>query len=308
VRGDGQRASGDVARITAHMLSSVRNVVVSSVLEFAGMAFAPRRALARITEYQSTVDDLGSSFDRYTIAVLSDFHHRHPFTDLRWLRHAVDTANAMCPDLVALLGDYASSFKQTPVTSRRWYARALPSMTAELRRLRAPDGVVAVLGNHDYYADAKVVREWLNETGAHVLVNSARCVVRSGSTLRIAGLDDVKEGSPDPLIGCRPTYQPPTVALSHEPDGIRQLDPRLRVDVMLAGHTHGGQIVFPWYGAPVTMSQTCGRRSAHGWVQNRRAPLLVTRGLGEQLPLPIRVGCPPEILILRLRSRHQQPA
>ena len=92
------------------------------------------------------------------------------------------------------------------------------------------------------------------------------------------------------------------MALSHEPDGIRHLDPRLRVDVMLAGHTHGGQIVLPGYGAPLTMSRTCGRRSANGWVTNPRAPLYVTRGLGEQLPLPVRINCPPEIVVLRLRA------
>ena len=288
----------------ARTLSSVRHAIASRMLEIVGATFAPRRALARIAEYQCIVADLGECFDGYTIVVLSDFHHRHPFADLRWLRHAVDSVNAVSPDLVALLGDYASSFKQTPGTSRCWYARALPTMTAELRRLRAGDGVVAVLGNHDYYADAGVVQEWLQDTGAHTLVNSAKCVARSGSALRIAGLDDVKEGTPDPLIGCSLTSQPPTVVLSHEPDGIERLDPRLRVDVMPAGHTHGGQIVLPWYGAPVTMSRTCGRRSAHGWVQNPRALLLVTRGLGEQLPLPIRIGCPPEILVLRLRSRH----
>lgn len=284
------------------------NAVVSSILEVAGRTVAPRRALARVTEYRSIVADLGDPFDGYTIVVLSDFHHRHPFTDLRWLRHAVDSANAASPDLVALLGDYASSFKQTPVVSRGWYARALAAMAGEVRRLSARDGVVAVLGNHDYYADAEVVREWLRASGAYVLVNSPTCVVRPGSALRIAGLDDLKEGRPDPLVGCGLIDQPPTVILSHEPDGIRRLDLRLRVDVMLAGHTHGGQIVIPWYGAPVTMSQTCGRRSAHGWVQNPRAPLLVTRGLGEQLPLPIRIACPPEILVLRLRSQRQHPA
>ena len=294
--------------MTARISSSIMNAVVSRMLEIAGTTFAPPRALARIGEYQCIVADVGIDFDGYTIVVLSDFHHRHPFTELRWLRHAVESANAVSPDLVALLGDYASSFKHTPITSRRWYARALPAMASELRRLRARDGVVAVLGNHDYYADAGLVREWLHEIGAHVLVNSAMHVVRAGITLRIAGLDDIKEGMPDPLIGCSLTLQPPTVVLSHEPDGIRRLDPRLRADVMLAGHTHGGQIVLPWYGAPVTMSQTCGRQSAHGWIQNPRAPLLVTRGLGEQLPLPIRVGCPPEILILRLRSPDQQPA
>jgi len=280
----------------------VLSAIISRVLEFAAGALTPQRALARVTEYQRIVADLGSAFDGYTIVVLSDFHHRHPFNELRWLRHAVDTANATGPDIIVLLGDYASSFKETPVVSRRWYSEALPAMASELSRLRARDGVMAVLGNHDYYADADTVRRWLYSIGAHVLVNSAECVVRSGMRLRIAGLDDVKRGRVDPLAGGSLMNQPPTLLLSHEPDGIQRLDPRLRVDVMVAGHTHGGQIVFPWYGAPVTMSRTCGRRTAHGWVPNPRAPLLVTRGLGEQLPLPIRIRCPPEVLILRLRS------
>ena len=289
-------------------LLSVLSGILSRVLEVAGAALAPRRALARVTEYQRTVPDLANAFDGYTIVVLSDFHHRHPFSELRWLRHAVDAANGVAPDVIVLLGDYASSFKESPSISRRWYGEALPAMASELSRLRARDGVIAVLGNHDYYADADIVRNWLHAIGAHLLVNSAKCVVRSGNLLRIAGLDDIKKGKVDPLAGCGLINQPPTLLLCHEPDGVRRLDARLRVDVMLAGHTHGGQIVFPWYGAPVTMSQTCGRRSAHGWIPNARAPLLVTRGLGEQLPMPIRIGSPPEILILRLCSARQQPA
>jgi hypothetical protein len=277
-------------------------------LEAASAVIAPRRRRAVVTEFERTIPDLGSALDGYTIVVLADLHHRHPFGDVAWLRHAVDVANAAAPDIVALLGDYASSFKQAAVTSRRWYAEALPAMTAELRRLQSRDGIVAVLGNHDYYAGADPVREWLGTIGARLLVNTATCVTRSGSVLRIAGLDDFSEGHVDPLVGCDLTNQGPTLLLSHQPDGIRRVDPRLRVDALLAGHTHGGQIVLPWIGAPVTMSQTCGRRSAHGWVPNPRAPLLVTRGLGEQLPLPIRVGSPPEVLVLRLRSPRQQPA
>lgn len=277
-------------------------------LEAAGAVIAPRRALATVTEFERVIPDLGSALDGYTIVVLADLHHRHPFDDVRWLRHAVSLANAAEPDIVALLGDYASSFKQAAATSRRWYAMALPAMTSELRRLRPKDGVVAVLGNHDHYAGIDLVRQWLGVVGARLLVNTATCVARSGSVLRIAGLDDSSEGDVDPVAGCGLENQAPTLLLSHQPDGIRRLDPRLRVDALLAGHTHGGQIVLPWLGAPVTMSRTCGRWSAHGWVPNPRAPLLVTRGLGEQLPLPIRVGSPPEVLVLRLRSPRQHPA
>jgi len=144
--------------------------------------------------------------------------------------------------------------------------------------------------------------------GIDVLVNRSRCVVRSGSTLRIAGLDDVREGRVEGLAGCDVTVDVPTIVLSHNPDGIRRLDRRLRVDLVLAGHTHGGQVVVPGFGALVTMARVCGRRSASAWVTNARAPLYVTRGLGEQLPLPMRVNCPPELLVVRLRSARQQPA
>jgi uncharacterized protein len=165
-----------------------------------------------------------------------------------------------------------------------------------------------VLGNHDYYAGAEITRAWLRDIGADLLVNEARHMSRGGKPLRFAGLDDLSEGVLDPRAGCEVGEKSPTIVLSHNPDAIGRIDPRLRVDVMLAGHTHGGQIVLPLFGAPLTMSETCRRTTAHGWIGNQRAPLYVTRGLGEQLPLPVRVGCPPEIFVLRLRTPRQHPA
>ena len=272
--------------------------------------FAPLRSrhMAQVTVVELVVDDLGADFEGYTIVALADFHHHPSRLDLRWLRHVVDVTNATSPDLIALLGDYGSSFKHAPAMSQRWYREALAAMTPELTRLRARDGIVAVLGNHDYYASATLVREWLQGVGAELLVNRARRVVRSSRVLRIAGMDDVSQGSTDPSVGCDLTERVPTVVLSHEPDGVLYLDPALRVDVTLAGHTHGGQIVVPGYGAPMTMARTCGRRSASGWVANSRAPLYVSRGIGEQLPVPVRINCPPEVVVLRLRCRRQHPA
>jgi predicted MPP superfamily phosphohydrolase len=262
------------------------------------------RRLAQVTMTELIVDDLGTEFDGYTIAVLADIHHHPWLVDLGWLRHVIDVVNGASPDLITLLGDYGSSFKRAPMISQRWYRDAFAAMTPELGRLSARDGIAAVLGNHDYYASAAMVGEWLQGIGAEVLVNRARHIRRSRSVLRIAGMDDVSEGSVDPFVGCELAEQVPTVVLSHDPDGILCLDPGLRVDVMLAGHTHGGQIVLPGYGAPITMSRSCGRHSASGWVTNQRAPLYVSRGIGEQLPLPIRFNCPPEVAILRLRRSH----
>lgn len=267
----------------------------------------PRRGVAQVERTALVVSDLGRAFDGYTIAVLSDFHHA-PRGEVEWLRRVVDAANDTSPDLVALLGDYGTSFKRSRARSRRWYREAMAAMTPELVRLRARDAIVAVLGNHDYYAGAPMVREWLERVGADPLVNRARRFLRSGSVLRVAGIDDVAEGNVDPSAGCDVTDRVPTLVLSHNPDGVLHLDARLRVDAMLAGHTHGGQIVIPGYGAPFTMARVCGRRSAHGWVVNPRTPLYVTRGLGAQLPLPIRINCPAEILVLQLRCGPQHPA
>lgn len=261
----------------------------------------PRRRLAPVSEAELSIADLAPSLDRYTIAALADLHHT-PHADVAWLSHAIDTVNATAPDLIVLLGDYGESFRRSPILSRRWYREALDEMTPYLARLRARDGMIAVLGNHDYYAGAEMVRAWLQRLGAEVLVNRARNVERPGGALRIAGMDDLREGRTDRFAGCDVASRVPTVVLSHNPDGILYLDPRLRVDGVLAGHTHGGQIVIPAYGALVTMARTCGRRSASGWVRNARAPLYVTRGLGQQLPIPIRINCPPEIVVMRLKS------
>jgi uncharacterized protein len=268
---------------------------------------AARWSSVEIVAHELRIRDLGAEFDGYTIVALSDFHHP-PTQDARWIRNLVDTANAIGPDLIALLGDYGTSFKHLPAMSRAWYRTALTTMARECARLHARDGVVAVLGNHDYYAGAGRVGDWLQGFGASVLVNQARVIRRGQGTLRIAGVDDVVEGELDPQAGCEPGTTHPTVVLSHNPDSVLHLAPNVRVDAMLAGHTHGGQVVLPWYGAPLRMARVCGRRSASGWVAHDRTALYVMRGVGAQLPVPIRLNCPPEILVLRLRSGSQQPA
>jgi predicted MPP superfamily phosphohydrolase len=287
----------------------VRNPLHAAVLALGRAiraAAGPRRgADACVTEF--VIHDLGRELDGYTIVALADLHHSAG-SDLTWLRHAVSTANAVEPDLIVLLGDYGESFKRMPAESARWYRNAMPEMTADLARLRARDGVVAVLGNHDHDAGAGAVIAWLESIDIDVLVNRSRSIVRSQSTLRIAGLDDVREGRIDERAGCNVAEDVPTIVLSHNPDGVFHLDPQLRVDAVLAGHTHGGQIILPGLGALVTMARACGRKSASGWVTNPRAPLYVTRGLGEQLPMPMRIKCPPELLVLRLRTAAQQPA
>ena len=155
------------------------------------------------------------------------------------------------PDLIVLLGDYALSHTRLRTMSRWLYEWALPQMTATLRTLRARDGVIAILGNHDYDHDATKVVEWLRSTGARVLVNECVVVARGNAQLGIGGVDDWTHGRIDPAGGCASLAPDiPRIVLSHNPDGALELASTARVDLVLAGHTHGGQIVLPWFGAP----------------------------------------------------------
>jgi len=262
------------------------------------------RANANVSTIEFVVRDLARAFDGYTIAVLADLH-QPPNSNIDWLSHAVNVTNTLNPHLIALLGDYAYSFESLPKYSRRWYEIALGAMTDSLRQLRAEDGIVAILGNHDYDAGASFVVDWLRDLSADLLVNRTRCISRGGHVLRVFGLDDLDNGTPTIPPDLSAEDRTATVVLSHNPDGVFLFDRSARVDLVIAGHTHGGQIVLPWFGAPMTMARVCTRRTASGWVPNDVAPLYVTRGLGEQLPLPIRVNSPPELLVVRLRSGQQ---
>ncbi len=278
-------------------------VIVAALVLHATLV-APRKLRTTVIDFP--LPGLGPEFDGYTIAVLADIHHWAPGT--RYLRHMVRVSNNANPDLVVLLGDYGISFEHNRALSGIAYRSALPALTQAIRQLRARDGCVAVLGNHDHYYDAEHVSGWLQSLGIPVLRNDSLVLRRANAALVIGGVGDALEDRVDALGGAG--QQPPgsaIVVLCHNPDGVLALDPAARIGLVLAGHTHGGQIVIPGFGAVVTYSAICGRRSASGWVPNDRAPLYVSRGIGVQIP--IRFGCPPELLIVRLRvASDQQPA
>ena len=254
----------------------------------------------RVSEIEVAIATLDPAFDGYTIVVLADLHH-HPGSGGRHLRNAVRMANDANADLVALLGDYGVSFELQKRASRLLYRRSLPVLTAALRDLRARDGVVAVLGNHDHYAGAAAVTTWLSSIGARVLSNAHIVVERGGARLVIGGVDDVWEGGVDPAGGCaNAPAGAPRVLLSHNPDGVLELGRDAHPSLILSGHTHGGQIVIPFYGAPVRNADICDRRTASGWIPNALAPLFVSRGVG--CIVPIRFFCPPEVVVVRLHG------
>lgn len=255
----------------------------------------------RLTRVHAPVRDLPPALEGYRIAVLADLHH-WPWVARGHVARAVRLANGAEPDLVALLGDYSVSWETMLRRTSGWlYERALAQLAPHVQSLRARDGVVAVLGNHDHYAGVERTIGWLDAVGARLLRNSGTVVRRAGAELVVGGVDDWFEGTVDPWGGCRGLPDDaPTVVLSHVPDGILELHPERRVDLVLSGHTHGGQYVVPGWGAPVTFSRVATRRHPAGWVPNARAPLFVSRGVGVQAPGRLFAG--PEVVVVTLTS------
>ncbi len=265
---------------------------------------APRQL--EVTELDVAIAGLGKAFHGYTIAVLSDIHYWQATDALRFSR-IVAAVNAAQVDLVVLLGDYSRSFERLPRLSAAIYEEALAGLGASLSECQAVDGLVGVLGNHDHYYDGHRVAEWLASLGVRVLTNDHTVIKRGGASLVVSGVGDAAEDFVDPMGGMtNAPVDAPSILLSHSPDAVFRLDPDFRPGLILSGHTHGGQVVLPWFGAPITRARLCSRKTPSGWVPNRIGPLYITRGIGAQIPL--RFLCPPEFLIVRLVQHHQHPA
>lgn len=218
-------------------------------------------------------------------AWLTDLHHgQHVRTAS--VRAWVDAALGASPDVILLGGDLVDHHPGTDTVA---------DLVAELARLRAPLGVLAVVGNHDHgrFRWIEPFIDLLQQADIRVLVNGG---VSVRDDLHIAGLDDLRNGRPD--LGATLREHGPdraTVLLSHNPDVLPEVP--TDVGLTLAGHTHGGQVVLPGIGALYTSSQY-GDRFLAGWVEGP-ARGYVSRGLGVS-SIPVRINCPAELTVLDL--------
>ena len=230
---------------------------------------------------------LPRELDRFRIVQLSDVHHS-PFTGSEQIRRAVETANSLEPDLIALTGDY--------VSHERAYAAPCAEM---LGRLRARHGVYAVLGNHDHWVDASLITDLFTLAGMRVLVNEGMRFEARGASFWLAGVDDTMVGMEDlPLALAGSSADEMKLLLAHNPVILRRAA-RAGVDLVLSGHTHGGQVTLRSEREP---SGRPRRRLLRGLGRQGGTQIYVTRGLGTVV-LPIRYGSPPEVSLLELRKQ-----
>jgi uncharacterized protein len=276
-----------------------------------GIAFEPMLRL-RIARYDLRPQRWPAGFE-LTIAALADIHACRPWMEPEHIRAIVAATNALGADLIVLLGDYVGSHRFVT-------GRVAPDEWAPvLAELRAPLGVHAILGNHEWWSDRQVqqagagppaARRALEAVGIPVYENDAVRLAKDGHAFWLAGLGDqiaflpsrrLRPGRPigvDDLGGTLAKVSPgaPVILLAHEPDIAVRVDER--VALMLSGHTHGGQVrLFGW--SPVVPSRY-GSRFAYGHVRER-CDVIVSGGLGCSL-VPFRLGVPPEIVMVTLRS------
>ena len=219
------------------------------------------------------------------ILLMSDIHFGSAAMDFARLERIVGIANNQHPDIVLLAGDFVDG------RSKLKARQSMPKLSTALKRLYAPLGVVAVLGNHDHDTDPAFIARALGQIGITVLSNRA---IRRGP-LAIGGLDDPSTGqdqvettlkSLDALPGAR-------IILAHTPKPIWRL-PKDGM-LLLAGHTHCGQIRI----SPIWAAMAKQPDFRCGIVRDRRRTTIVTGGLGTSF-LPLRFAAPPDVWLIRV--------
>jgi predicted MPP superfamily phosphohydrolase len=264
----------------------------AALLGTGGLVYArevePRRL--EVVRPELTLPRLAAAFDGYRVVQIGDLHLDDWSRPAR-LHRVAEMVNAEDPDLVVVTGDFASYSARRLDTGR---------LVGALRRLSARDGVLAILGNHDYLTDMRLIRRCIREAGLTELINEVATLRRGSSELHVAGIDDVMEGRSrlDLVLRDLPASGA-AVLLAHEPDFADVAAATGRFDLQLSGHSHGGQVRVPLLGRavlpPFSQRYTRGLHRVGGML------VYTNRGLGT-VHARLRFGCRPEITALTLRS------
>jgi len=242
----------------------------------------------RVTRLAVSVPALSHAMDGLTIAHLSDLHHG-PCVPIGDVRRAVALTNSVRPDLVALTGDF--------ISDDSIYASPCADALADLQ---ARYGSFACLGNHDHWHGAQAVIAALQGVGVCVLLNDAVPIDGHSKGMWIAGVDDMWEGLDDlerAMAGVPDGA--PVILLAHEPEIADAAAAWPSIVLQLSGHSHGGQVRLPVYGAPIVPRYA--ERYPMGYYSVREMALYTSRGIGLVAP-PVRLNCRPEIALITLHT------
>jgi uncharacterized protein len=300
-KGAHQRVSGDSETAPSspsrrQFLQQTAVLVSATPFVAAGYGLLYERQDVEVVWQRVRLAHLPKTFDGFRIAQLSDIH-MGPFTTADYIRRCVAITNGLKPDLIVLTGDYIA-----------WDTGAGSEVVRALAGLRAPQGVFGCLGNHEEESNTEdYVTSLFAEQGIHILRQQRTPIQLASETVNLMGIDDPR-GETD-AEWMRDIYRrlhkglvtPGTVniLLAHEPsESMFDRAAELGIDLMLAGHTHGGQLALETVHRGFNIS-TLIYRYTSGWYENRGVKLYVNRGIGTT-GFPIRLGARPEITVLEL--------
>ncbi len=280
----------------------IRICILGSLALIGAKGFINSRNL-ELVKLKVGLKRLPYAFDGLKVGQISDIH-AGPLVSQELIRKGVDIIMANRPDLIVLTGDFVSGATKFLWTSYGGFKqRHYNYCMEELGRLKAPLGIFAVLGNHDFWSGKKVamkIARGLEGLGVQVLKNEAMPIERKGQRLYLIGVDDYWEDSYNltgalkdvPEDACR-------ILLSHNPDVNENIESlHERIDFIISGHTHGGQVVLPFVGA-LYIPSPFGQKYLAGLVRDKERQTYISRGLGLFF-VPMRINCPPDVSLLTL--------
>jgi uncharacterized protein len=233
---------------------------------------------------------LPQALDGFRIVQLSDIHHS-PFTSREFISGVISIANDLKPDMFVLTGDYVSHESE--------YITPVAEMLGELR---SEFGTFACLGNHDHWTDAKLLTSEFERNNIRVLINEGFRFTARGGMFWLCGVDDFGVGKTNMRAALRSAAADEMkLLLCHNPAVMRRAA-YWNVDLMLSGHTHGGQVKIREPRESILFPNR-RKRSANGLHYRRDTQVYISRGIGTVV-VPLRYQCPPEISLLELRTSN----
>lgn len=282
--------------------SFIRLCILGAMGLAGGKGFVNSRKL-ELLKLHINLDNLPTVFKGLKIGQITDIH-AGPLVPRGLIKDGVDLIMSSRPDLIVLTGDFVSASTKILWTKYGGFKeKNYQYCIEELSRLNAPLGVFASLGNHDFWSGPEVadkIVSGLKNIGVRVLRNEFQTLRRGRESLDIIGVDDYWEDSYN-LSNALKNISERTcrILISHNPDVNEDVENlKEDIDLIISGHTHGGQIVFPVVGALYTPSPF-GQKYLAGLVRDGNRQTYVSRGLGHFF-VPIRFNCPPDVSVLTL--------